>query len=170
MHYEFESNMKWIRDRLAEDPLLMTTVRAAIEAKIRSGRGERLYRGDRNLGTVAIKHLWPCLSELSKHDSAVFQNMPDAGVVGRQLLLWAVGHGSAFKLPKREMLQTEFIEWVKGLAKLRGNRLMHFNVTSPCICGVNFGACIFTKAAKGELIHSVKVNCKEYLIPKSENL
>ena len=51
----------WIIAALKKDPRLILTVKAVAESKAR-GRGERLYRGDRTLGTLAQKHSFCCLA------------------------------------------------------------------------------------------------------------
>eukprot|EP00969_Alexandrium_andersonii_P224293 9905636-Alexandrium_andersonii.AAC.1 len=83
--------MDYIRTSLKAHPELIVTVKAAIDAKLRGG--ERLYRGDRTIGSLAQKHTVAAASMLSGHDLSVFKNLPNGVEIARLIVMMAINKG-----------------------------------------------------------------------------
>eukprot|EP00974_Lingulodinium_polyedra_P090621 8788631-Lingulodinium_polyedra.AAC.1 len=71
---DMDADLKWLAGVVREDPSMMITVKAAVQAKLKSAAGERLYRGNRTLGSIADKHLPGILAKLTNMDISLFKN------------------------------------------------------------------------------------------------
>ena len=61
---DFETDMREIRAECAKDAAMLITVKAAIHNK-KAGCGARLYKGDKNVASLAQKHLAPACEQVT---------------------------------------------------------------------------------------------------------
>ena len=61
----------------------------------------------------------------------------------RNLLQAALAKGPNFKLPQREMLVYDFMEWVRDLHEENGSLMRGWRPTHGCVSGKDYGAVVF---------------------------
>ena len=164
---DFETDMRKTRAECAKDAAMLITVKAAIHNK-KAGCGARLYKGDKNVASLAQKHLAPACEQVTGHDVADLKAIFDWTSVCRLILCLALKRGPDFCFPDKEMLISEFHAWLNQLHAQNARPMLHVPIRKTMRIGVDIGAIPFIKPKSGDRILQVSIEGLIVDIPGKE--